>query len=153
MIRSRLITLIRKKYRSEVIIAAVSLIFSAIISLIFNFIFKYNNPYLVLLFGLGSLCIVLICGILFNQKRLFENKFKDVSQILQDQFCYSIEGNQFFRRRTHFAPEKTKLAKILVVEVLDDILKKIVNRTITTSVQLLMLLLLTYSSLLVTMNF
>lgn len=129
MIGFRLITLLRRKYRAEVIIAAVSLFLSILASVISKFIFDYNDPYLVLFLGAVLICILLMCGILFNQKRLLENKFKDVSQILKDQFCYAREGNQFFRRRSHFAPEKTRLAKTLVVEALDNIIGQIVEKT------------------------
>lgn len=129
MIGFRFITLLRRKYRAEVLIAAISILLSTLISLTSKFIFNYKDPYLVLFLGIGLVCIVLICGILFNQKRLAENKFKVVSQILQDQFCYSTEGNQFFRRRSHFSPEKSKLGKILVVEVLDKILRLIQEKT------------------------
>ncbi|MCP5048511.1 MAG: hypothetical protein GY940_15180, partial [bacterium] len=75
--------------------------------------------------AIGVLILLLLFAILFNQKRLFELRFDQVTRLLIEQFgFYSLE-NQYFQRLRHFPLEKMKLAKTLVKEVLPDLIGKI----------------------------
>jgi hypothetical protein len=117
-----------KRYRSDLVIAALSVVVTEAFSIIIQLVFRNRDPYLVGLYTFGFFIVFLLVALLLNQKRLIENKFRAVNQVLIDHFGYLSSDNQFFRRRTHYAPEKMLLAKVLVHKVLPRVIREIYSQ-------------------------
>jgi len=114
-----------KKFRGEIIISSASLLLSVIAAIIIAIFFRARDLYLIGFYCFGFLVVILMVALLFNQKRLFNKRFRSIDQLLIDHFGFVSKDNQFFRRREHYANEKKGLAKVLVRQVLPNILEKI----------------------------
>src|SRR5262249_18338096 len=121
------ITLFLRRYHGEVIISALSLAGSIVFSALITLVFSTRDPYLLGFYTFGFLIVFLIVALIFNQKRLIDNRFRSVNQVLIDHFSYASRDNQFLRRRGHYALEKHVLAKVLAHKVLPRIVEKICN--------------------------
>ncbi len=112
-------------YRGEIIITTVSSIVSLVASLLVTLAFDFGDPYLVGFYFFVFVIVMLLFGLLFNQRRLIDSRFWKVNQVILDLFGPVAADNQFYLRRTHYAAEKLVLAKVLVREVLPRVIKEI----------------------------
>jgi hypothetical protein len=114
-----------RRFRGELLISAFSVVVGAGVSILIDIFVKTGDPYLLGFYTFGFVVVFLMLALLFNQKRLIENKFKTVNQVLIDYFGYSSKDNQFYSRREHYAREKVRLANALVRRVLPRVVKRI----------------------------
>jgi hypothetical protein len=71
-----------------------------------------------------ALIVWLQVALLFTQKRLFNKRVGVLDDILESQFGFSLEDNQFNRRSRHFRAEKIRLAEVLTSEVLPRLVRQ-----------------------------
>ncbi len=129
------------RFRFESFIVLVSLLTFAIA--LFTLFPKLGNPLYVLIIAFSTIIIMLLYALLFNLKRLirerfekidamfkeYKTRFESLDLLLKDYFGFSWIENQYFKRLRHFLDEKKSLARILVNEILPNLIKKICNNS------------------------
>lgn len=115
-------------YKPELIISAATAILTLIISILLDIYLPDKNPVQKVMVVFGLVIIFLLVSILFNLKRFIKNKFQQINHILVEQFGFTSQQNEYFRRLRHFTVEKDLLADILVVKELPRLLNQTITR-------------------------
>jgi hypothetical protein len=101
------------RYRGEVLSAGIGAGVHAFV----YFVLAPNNAYKFLVATL-ALMVWLQLASLFDVKRLFNKRLGILDDIVEAEFGFSLEDNQYNRRSRHFRTEKIKLADSLTAAVL-----------------------------------
>jgi hypothetical protein len=106
-----------RKYRGELVITGAATAVSVLATIIAAALPAIGTRILIDV-AIGFVIVGLLVGLLFNQKRLINSRFAQVSGLLQNYFGLPAVENQFFKRLGHFSDEKAILARVLVNRVL-----------------------------------
>ena len=129
---------IYRKYSGELkslIIGVTTSIIGTIIVLVTIDINKVN-PLLLFIFIFVILIASLLVIILFNLKRIIFNRLDRVHFILENQFGFSVDNNQYYERSKHFVKEKRFFGKLVVEEVLPNLIKNITEKKVVDELNL-----------------
>lgn len=124
-------------FRSETLVS-VTTILSLVVGLVSIYL-DLADTYLILIVMFNIIIIGVLFAILLNLKRYFKLRFSQidemfqtyrtrletVDQILLDFFGVSWHENQYFTRLRHFVKEKQLLGRVVVLQVLPDVIDKI----------------------------
>ncbi len=83
------------------------------------------NWYIVLLWVIATIIVSLLVLIQLNLKRIVHKTFSDIISTYDSYFGFTIRENQYFERRKHWEPEKRKLCKALVKDLIPRLIKEI----------------------------
>ena len=62
---------------------------------------------------------------LFNIRKLFNKRFKEINRRIFDEFCLFASEDKYFKRLNHWPVEKKKIAKFCARKVLPDIINNV----------------------------
>lgn len=110
------------KHKEEFILGLVLCLFSILAQPIINHQgFKLKDKILIML---GIVIAFLFLLNLFNIRKLFNKRFKEINRRIFDEFCLFATEDKYFKRLNHWATEKKKTAKFCVRKVLPEIINK-----------------------------
>jgi hypothetical protein len=111
----------RSRYKGELGVTVVGTVVSVVASILINRWLE-QGPVTTILYAWGILVVILGFSLLFNQKRLIDDRFGMINDMLVDHFGSALSRDMFVTRRDHFVWEKREMADHLLNTVLPTII-------------------------------